>query len=126
MPEIISTPHALVQTTNGKRFYVNSGLVSVDNTETSLVDIANIGERDIIFRVNPMVSADSSDDMTMKIKNNGFVIYQLLYTVQNTEYMFTPISFIIPANTSIEITFKNADATSHLVGVSCYGRYLSM
>ena len=126
MTESISTPHALVQTTNGKRFYVNSGVVSVDNTETSVVNIANIGERDIKLKINPILASLGSDDMTLKVKNNGVIIYKAKYEYQNSLYLNTPIHFIIPANTSLDITFQNVDATSHDVGVSCYGRYLSM
>ena len=38
--------------------------------------------------------------------------------------MISPIHFVIPANTNIEITFTNQDSTSHDVGVSAYGYYL--
>jgi len=124
--ESITTPNALVQTTNGKRFYVNSGLVSVDNTETSVVDIANIGERDILFRMNPILTSAGGDNMTLKVKNNGSIIYQAIYDAQHSNHSMYAVHFIIPANTSMEVTFTNVDSTSHNVGVSCYGRYLSM
>jgi len=48
MPEIITTPQSLVQTTNGKRFYVFSGSINV-SSETTMLDINNIGERDILL-----------------------------------------------------------------------------
>jgi len=124
MPEIISTPNALVQTTNGKRFYVNSGLVSVDDTETAVIDINNIGERDIFFKVNPIVLITAGDIMDMKIKSNDVIIYEVLLQKDRTHNW--AVHFIIPANTSLKITFTNADSSSHSVGVSCYGKYLSM
>ena len=62
----------------------------------------------------------------MKVKNNGVITYQAAFTDSNTMHLFGPIDFIIPANTSLDITFQNADASSHIVGVSCYGKYLSM
>ena len=73
------------------------------------------------------MTSTSSDDMTMKIKNNGSIIYQAIWQV-NPDYTVSmfPVNFIIPANTSLDITFTNADSTSHNVGVSCYGKYLSM
>jgi len=127
MPEIITTPNALVQTTNGKRFYVNSGIVSVDNTETSVVDIANIGERDIIIWLQPILTTNDADDMVMKVKNNGQIIYQEIVSQQAIIYLgYSSKCFIIPSNSSLDITFKNADSSSHDVGVSCYGKYLSM
>jgi len=126
MTESISTPNALVQTQNGKRFYVNSGLVGVDNTETSVIDIANIGERDIKLIINPIIGDDANDNMVMKLKNNGIIIYRTTYYHQAANFIMYALPFIIPANTSIVITFQNIDSTSHDVGVSCYGKYLSM
>jgi len=128
MPEIITTPNALVQTTNGKRFYVNSGIVSVNNTETAIVDIDNIGERDIKLKINPIISGGGGDDMKLKLKNNSIIIYSAYYKDGTTEGVgTTPIHFIIPANTSLQITFQNVtDSDSQDVGVSCYGRYLSI
>jgi hypothetical protein len=122
--ESISTPHALVQTQNGKRFYVNSGIVSVDNTETAVVDIANIGERDIKIKINPILTTNNTDDMTMRLKNNSIIIYQSNYNNQNAATDHGPIHFIIAANTSIQITFQNIDETAHDVGISCYGKYI--
>ena len=106
-------------------FYINSGLISADNTETTVISIDDIGKRDIIFCVNPILTSGDNDDMTMKVKNNGSIIYQARYVTQHTWYMgHSPLHFIIPANTSIEVTFTNADSSSHNVGVSAYGYYL--
>ena len=124
MPEIISTPNALVQTTNGKRFYINSGLVLVANTETSVVDIANIGERDIRLNVNAILTSLGADNMAMKVKNNGVTIYEAIWDEQSALHLTPLLRFIIPANTSLDITFENADGTSHAVGVSCYGKFV--
>jgi hypothetical protein len=124
MTESITTPTALVQTTNGERCYANSGLVSVDDTETTLLEIDNVGERDIMFNINPIVLITAADIMDMKVKSNGIIIYEVLYQKDRTQNWSVP--FIIPANTSLTITFTNADSSSHSVGVSCYGRYLSM
>lgn len=127
MPEIITTPNALVQTTNGKRFYVNSGIVSVDNTETAVVDIDNIGERDIRLNVNTLLGGPATDDMAMKLKINGLIIYSGVFNNIQTESIHYALPFIIPANSSLIITFQNVtDTSSQNVGVSCYGRYLSM
>ena len=111
-------------TLNNRAFYINSGLISVDNTETTIISINDIGKRDIIFCVNPLLTSDDGDNMTMKVKNNGSIIFQTVYAQQSSSHMWSPIHFIIPANTNIEITFQNADSTSHDVGVSCYGYYM--
>ena len=124
MPEIISTPNALVQTNNGKRFYLNSGLISADNTETTIIDIDNIGERDIRLNLNPILTTASGDEMTMKIYSNGIITYQCVYNEQQSPNSNIISRFIFASNTSLKITFTNADASSHNVGVSCYGKFV--
>jgi len=124
MTESISTPNALVQTQNGKRFYVNSGLVAVDDTETAVVDIANIGERDIKIKINPILVDQGNDEMTMKVKSNGIIIFQQTYDNTFNTTWHGIMKFIMPSNTSFQVTFDNSDATAHNVGVSCYGKYV--
>lgn len=114
-------------TLNNRAFYVNSGLISADNTETTVISIDDIGKRDILLCVNPILTSDTADNMTMRVKNNDSVIYQRIYLGNDPYSGYIPdtgIHFIIPANTNIEITFQNADATSHNVGISAYGYYL--
>ena len=114
----------LRMTQNAKAFYINSGLISADNTETTVISVNDIGKRDILFCVNPILTSASSDNMTMKVKNNGSIIYQTIYSDQRSIAIPYSLHFIIPANTNIEITFTNVDASSHNVGVSAYGYYL--
>ena len=119
-----STTGGLNSTLNGKHFYVNSGLVSVNNNETAVLDIPNIGERDILFCINPFIALNTSDNITMKVKNNDVVIYETVYDASYFHTYGNSLHFIIPASTNIEITFTNSDASSHNVGVSAYGDYL--
>ena len=65
-----------------------------------------------------------SSNMTLKVKNNGSIIYQTIYDNQMANHIVSPIHFIISANTNIEITFTNSTSTSRDVGVSCYGYYM--
>jgi len=74
--------------------------------------------------MNPILASGGGDDMTMKVKNNGSIIYQTRYLNQSQDNLTYPICFIIPANTSVEVTFTNVDSSSHDVGVSAYGYYL--
>lgn len=105
-------------------FWINSGLISADNTETTVISVNDVGKRDIILWINPILTTGDADDMIMKVKNNGSIIYQARYVTQHQDYITYPICFIIPANTSIEVTFTNNDSTSHDVGISAYGYYL--
>jgi len=117
----------LTPTTNNQAFFINSGLIAADDTETTVVSVNDVGKRDIIFWINPIVTTINVDKMTMKVKNNGSIIYQAPfsnYDSTNLGFVPFPVCFIIPANTNIEITFTNSDSTSHNVGVSCYGYYM--
>jgi len=114
-------------TTNNQAFFINSGLIAANNTETTVVSVNDVGKRDIILWINPILTGISGDNMTMKVKNNGSIIYQAIYDFRDGylgQNQNQPICFIIPANTSIEITFTNADSSSHNVGVSAYGYYM--
>jgi len=117
-------PSSLQTTLNDRAFYINSGLVSANDTETTVISINDIGRRDILFCMNPILTSSGTDDMTMKLKNNGAIIYQMIITTQNFANTSSPLHFIIPANTNLEVTFTNADSTSHNVGISAYGYYL--
>ena len=118
----------LRQTQNGKSFYINSGVIGADDTETTIISVNDVGKRDILICVNPFNSTATADFMTFRVKNNGETIYQQMvfakFTTGPLDSPPSPIHFIIPANTSIEITFQNSDSTVHNVGVSAYGYYL--
>jgi len=114
----------LTPTTNNQAFFINSGLINATNTETTVVSVNDVGKRDIIFWINPILTSASADEMTMKVKNNGSLIYQTIFNEQQAPNSNHTICFIIPANTSIEITFTNQDSSTHPVGVSCYGYYM--
>lgn len=111
-------------TQNNAAFYINSGLIAVSNTETTVISVNDIGKRDILFCVHPVLTAATADDMTFILKNNGNIIYQSIVDSQYQGYHSQPLKFIIPANTSIEITFKNEDSSTHNCGVSAYGYYM--
>lgn len=125
-PSSITTVSAvrLNPTLTNLQFYINSGLIGADNTETTVISVNDIGKRDILLCINPILTSLGSDNMTMKVKNNGSIIYQSIWDEQSQLHIGPSLHCIIPANTSIEITFTNSDATSHNIGVSAYGYYL--
>jgi len=115
----------LKPTQSNKQFYINSGLIGANNTETTVISVDSVGKRDILFCLNPILTSLGTDDMTMKVKNNGSIIYQCIWNNQTAHELFGPVHFIMPANTSIEVTFENeTGSSSHDVGVSAYGYYL--
>lgn len=126
IPSAVSPVSAvrLNPTQNNKAFYVNSGLIGVNNSETTVISINDIGKRDMLFCINPIFTTNDSDNVSLKLKNNGTIIYQAFYDIQNSLHTTLPLHFIIPANTSIEITMENADSSTHQMGISAYGYYL--
>ena len=127
MPEIITTPNAFVQTTNGKRFYAFSGEKAVTSAETSMINNDNIGERDIMLHIEVGSYEFSSVDFILRIKSNGILIYNTAFnnSWQNYPLGHDEIKLILPANTSLEITLQGVSSTVNWT-VACYGKYLSM
>ena len=127
MPEIISTPNALVQTTNGKRFYVYSSTVTVTAAETEMIGIANIGERDIFLKFQVGCLAASSIDTDLKVYANDIVIYHNVILASAAEYIndVGRYEFIIPSNTKLQITLENTSGTSSFPWtVAGHGKYV--
>jgi len=111
-------------TQNNKAFYLYSGLISVANTETTIASINDIGKRDILIFVTPMLTDDSSDEMVMSVKVNGVIIFKTLYAATKAIEAPLPITLIIPANTSLEVTFEGLQPSAHPVGIAVYGYYM--
>jgi len=126
MPEIITTPNALVQTVNGKRFYVFSGIVSVDNSDVTMIDIDNIGERDIKISFEIGGTTSTSHDFTIAIKSNGIKIYEKRFTDQFTGLHDVPLKFTLPGNTSLKVTLTGASSGPYNWYLVGYGKYLSL
>ena len=60
----------LKPTMNNRAFFINSGLIQADNTETTVISVNDIGKRDIFFCINPIIWDDHSDNMIMM---NGMI-----------------------------------------------------
>jgi len=127
MPEIVSTPNALVQTTNGKQFYFYSGVIDVTTSEITMMSIDNIGERDSEVTLTLGWKGDTNQNAILRVKINGQVVHQNESENSSTSYVsFTPPpTFIIPANTSLTVTLQ-MDGSNFDFTLSAYGLYLSM
>jgi len=122
------SPVQLRTTDNNRAFYVYSGLQNVDENETTLLSIGDIGKRDIFIAFEVGANTLSSDDVEIKIKVNGTDIYVSKNPssyVGGNQSGFDELRFIIPANTSLEFTIKNVTDNSSLpFYVAGYGNYL--
>lgn len=122
------SPVRLQPTKNNRGFYVYSGEVDVDENETTMLSIADIGNRDIFIAFEIGSLTLSSDDIELRIKVNGAIIYA---SKTSSAYIggamngYDESRFIIPADTSLELTLKNVSDTSTLdFFVAGYGNYL--
>jgi len=118
--------NSLIQTSNGKRFFANSGLITVATSEVSLLEIKNIGERDIKISFELGTSVFTTDALTIKVYINDVLTYINAFT-ETTRAMtgYNELTMIVPANSSLKYTaFWNTSSYGTLV--SAYGKYLSM
>jgi hypothetical protein len=122
MPEIIATPHALVQTNSGKRFYVFSGEIAVSG-ETTMIDIDNIGERDIKVTFELGTGSVTSADCIQRVKSNGIVIYHNETTQGGTTGQgYNELKLVLPANTSLTFTLEQSG--SYIWTIAGYGKFV--
>jgi hypothetical protein len=124
----VLSPVTLNTTSNNRAFYVYSGEVDVDENETTVLSINDIGQRDIFIAFEIGSLTLSSDDIQLKIKVNGSTIYA---SKSPNAYVggqgngYDELRFIIPKNVSLELTLQNVSDTSTLdFYASAYGNYL--
>ena len=115
----------LQPTSNNRAFYIYSGEVSVDTSETTMISINDIGKRDIIFCLEVGSYEFSSVDTILRVKSNGQLIYNTAFnnSWQNYPLGHDELKLILPANTSLEITIQGASSTVNWT-VAGYGYYL--
>jgi len=127
MPEIISTPNALVQTTNGKRFYVYSGAIDITTTETEMIAVDNIGERDIFLKFQVGSMGASSIDTNLRVYSNDIVIFQVAFSTSMIEYINDAgqLEFVLPLNSKLKITLEHGSGSSTIAWtVAGHGKYV--
>jgi len=129
MPEIIVTPQSLVQTTNGKRFYAYSGQIGVDNTQQwQMIDVDNIGERDILMKLEMGSAETTTVDFTIRVLINSVVVY--IDTINNAGEQsmagYNELKFICPANASLAIEVISNSTSSRTLTIMAHGKYLSI
>jgi len=114
----------LSTTQNNRAFYVYSGIISVDTSETTMVSINDIGKRDIMMCLEVGCEAFTTDNPTVIVKSNGQTIYSNTGT-ETTRAMtgYNEIKMILPANTSFEVILKFSGSAYNMT-VAGYGYYL--
>jgi len=112
-------------TLSNMSFYVFSGEINVDTSETTMISVNDIGKRDIFIALEVGGAEDSAIGIQIKVKSNGTTIYNSLTQnqVHNPMNGFNEIRMILPANTSLEITLKQNSGNA-LWTIAGYGTYL--
>ena len=125
-PKIV-TPDTFVQTTNGKEFYFNSGEITVTDSETTMIEIERIGERDA--KLNFVFGCDTiaNDNPTIQIYIDDIKTFETQLNYTYTQYLtgVNEMRLIVPANSKLKITMKMS-ANSYHYFLTGYGRYLRM
>ena len=100
----------------GKHIYATSGIVSVNGTETDLIN-SDTGNFYCTMKVTfgSGVIVDDSDDFTYRIRFNGEIIWQYTQDHSDAHYAWpSTLHIIIPPYTSVRFTAENTtDNTSH-------------
>jgi len=124
----VLSPVKLQPTTNNRAFYVYSGEVDVDENETTIISIDDIGQRDVFIAFEIGSLTLSSDDIELRVKVNGEVIYGSKNPsayIGGNQNGYDELRFILPKNVSLELTLKNVTDNSTLdFYASAYGNYL--
>ena len=117
-------PSSLQTTLNDRAFYIFSGVIGVNNTETTMISVNDIGRRDILLCLEVGVQEHGGNDFKLNVKSNGAIIYNTHMSYNNAGD-WNEIKVILPANTSLEVTLENHDsASARNSTVAGYGYYL--
>tara|TARA_Y100000593_G_C4035286_1_gene202482 strand:+ start:20 stop:427 length:408 start_codon:yes stop_codon:yes gene_type:complete len=108
----------------GNRAYVYTGVVDVQNSETTLAKFSVAANQFIEAEIQFGASEASNDDILHKIKIDGEIVHSfLLSNVTGSLYAFTmPIRVIFAPGSEIELTAENItgsagrDITTTVVG----------
>ena len=122
------TPESLIQTNKGEKFFSYSGVQTVTSAGTDMINIDNIGERDIeVFIELGNATNLGSDNMQFTVLMNELIIFQNLTNNIQTEYLsgYNELRLIISANSSLRINL-NVNANSYPFTVAVTGNYLEM
>jgi len=117
------TPTSLQTTLNNGAFYVYSGPIAVGSSETTMLSINDIGKRDIFFCVEAGGTSSSTDDFTIKVFVNGQAVFGQRFEESTVSADGNDLKFIIPANTSVEVTLQSSSGTRTWY-IAGYGNYL--
>mgnify|MGYP003643958236 CR=1 FL=1 len=122
------TPESLIQTNKGEKFFSYSGVQTIDSAGTDMINIDNIGERDIELFVEIGCATNlSSDNMQFTVLMNELIIFQNLTNQVHTETLsgYNELRLIISANSSLRINLS-VNTNSYPFTVAVTGNYLEM
>ena len=115
----------LKATQNNKAFYIYSGIIAVPNSETTVISVNDVGSRDVLICLSLGSDSQQTDEFDLLIKSNGTTIFtsEIGNTGQPYATGVSEYKFILPANTSFEVTLESSSATRNWT-VAGYGYYL--
>jgi len=119
----------------GNIFYWNSGVKSVDNTETEMIASTDVGSRDFFIKMQFAVIADVSNDFRLTVYTgpaDGTAADVILYQSDMTETAdvgrhgtVVPLEMMVPKDSAFRVTLDNVVGTaSKDWTLTSHGHYL--
>jgi hypothetical protein len=106
----------------GSKGYAYSGVLSVDNTVTTLLEFKTELDKSLIGKLIVAYDSESADNMEFVLLYNNVKVYIVTIGDRAEGTPFTPIDIIIPPSTVCIVTCANIDNTNsrdmlcHIVG----------
>lgn len=108
----VTTPQALNFTPDNKHCYAYSGVIAVNNIETSLLDFQTNSEY-IVGEIQFNTSSTGGDDYLYKVKLNETIVQEYVTIDQSDRSRPDPyITILIPPFTRVELTARNVSDSS--------------
>ena len=101
--------NALQFTNDNKHCYAYSGVVGVDNNETTML-LFNTNSEYVKVLAQPFNSTNSNDDLTVKIYFNDIIVYEEV--MWNISFNRISPRLIIPPFTTVKVTFQNTQTST--------------
>ena len=98
----------------GTHTYLYSGVVNVNNIETTLIECDSGSNQYIIAKLQIFHGTASNEDFTYKIKLNSEIILQYTGNQASTEPYLSdePIILLIPPDSRVTVTGQNDSSSS--------------
>ena len=109
--DTVTSRNALQFTNDNKFAYAYSGVIGVDNNNTTLLDF-NTNSEYLNASIQIFNTSGSGDDMRYTIEFNNVIVVSTYSNSSNDTLLDTPIELVIPPFTNVKIRGDNISAAT--------------